>query len=430
MYRMRNFYCCIWFSIGLMATSVLGLAKDSQTPATDSATDAGLYLKVQIDQSLKTSALKPGDVVKGTLSQPVYSADREVFPSGSQVQMTVDKLERRRKEPNDHWPWAIKVFLPRHENFPTFRFGNILGSNGAQTPLEVSLVAINQERKVQAQAKSGTKPATTNTVATATSPPASSKKTSTDRIATLLAAPPENEVPAAPLALSGPATLDSGSHAKIILLGNVSAGKSRPGDTFQARIVEPVRSGSTVVLPEGTLLEGEVVKSTPPRMLSRGGSLYLKFNKLTVPGGTTTPVMASLTGIEINERSHTKIDPEGGLRADRPGKAWLLANIGVTAGLAKVSDDTTQLIIEAIVSTATDASTAGSAKIAAACVSGIFILTRHGRDVVIPKFTEMDIMFDRPVTLPGPEKTQQSSAALVEDSNDTRTYDAGFLNTR
>jgi len=71
----------------------------------------------------------------------------------------------------------------------------------------------------------------------------------------------------------------------------------------------------------------------------------------------------------------------------------------MTAGLAKVTDDTTQLIIEAIVSTATDVSTAGSAKIAAACVSGVFMLTRHGRDVVIPQFTEMNVMFDRPVWL-------------------------------
>ena len=77
----------------------------------------------------------------------------------------------------------------------------------------------------------------------------------------------------------------------------------------------------------------------------------------------------------------------------------MLANIGVTAGLAKVADDTTQLIIEALVETATDASTAGSAKIAAACVSGVFMLTRHGRDVVIPQFTEMNVMFDRPVSL-------------------------------
>jgi hypothetical protein len=35
----------------------------------------------------------------------------------------------------------------------------------------------------------------------------------------------------------------------------------------------------------------------------------------------------------------------------------------------------------------------------AACISGVFMLTRHGRDIVLPKFTEMEIVFDRPATI-------------------------------
>ena len=82
---------------------------------------------------------------------------------------------------------------------------------------------------------------------------------------------------------------------------------------------------------------------------------------------------------------------------DRPGAAWTLLNLGVTGGLAKMADDGTQLILEAILSTATDVSTAGTSRIVSACVSGVFMLTRHGRDVVLPKFTEMEITFSRPV---------------------------------
>ena len=88
------------------------------------------------------------------------------------------------------------------------------------------------------------------------------------------------------------------------------------------------------------------------------------------------------------------------MHGDRPGKAWMLLNIGVTGGIAKVADDGSQLLIEALVSTATDVSTAGTAKIVSACASGIFFLTRHGRDVVLPKYTQLKIMFNRPVSLP------------------------------
>lgn len=85
-------------------------------------------------------------------------------------------------------------------------------------------------------------------------------------------------------------------------------------------------------------------------------------------------------------------------------------NLGVTGGIAKEVDDGAQLLIEAIVSSATDVSTAGTARIVGACVSGLFMLTRHGRDVVLPKFTEMDIIFDRPVAL----STAQPAAVANE----------------
>lgn len=87
------------------------------------------------------------------------------------------------------------------------------------------------------------------------------------------------------------------------------------------------------------------------------------------------------------------------MHGDRPGKAWMLLNAGVIAGIAKELDDRTQLIIETIVSAATDASTAGTARIVSTCASTIFLLTRHGRDVVLSKYTQMKIMFDRAVEI-------------------------------
>jgi hypothetical protein len=93
------------------------------------------------------------------------------------------------------------------------------------------------------------------------------------------------------------------------------------------------------------------------------------------------------------------MDAEGRLHGEHPGKAWMAINLGVTAGVGKVADDGLQLIIEAIVSTATDVSTAGTGRIAASCASGLFLLTRHGRDVILPRFTELAVSLDRPVSL-------------------------------
>ncbi len=99
---------------------------------------------------------------------------------------------------------------------------------------------------------------------------------------------------------------------------------------------------------------------------------------------------------KLAANGYTPVDAEGHLHGDRPGKAWMALNIGLTGGIAKEVDDGAQLIIEAVVSTATDASTAGTGRILATCASTIFLLTRHGRDVVLPKFTQIKIVIDRP----------------------------------
>jgi hypothetical protein len=106
-----------------------------------------------------------------------------------------------------------------------------------------------------------------------------------------------------------------------------------------------------------------------------------------------------MTGSELDEKSHTTIDAEGRLHGERPGKAWMAINLGVTAGISKAVDDGAQLVIEALVSAATDASTAGTSRIVSSCISGIYLATRHGRDVVLPRFTEIDISLDRAVSV-------------------------------
>jgi hypothetical protein len=429
---MRLLGSLFWVLAICVSASAQSSPAEPATPAQpqiDLALPSSVYVKVRLDKSVKVSALKTGDVIQGNLAQDVYSGDQELFPSGSPVRLIVDKLGRRRRARNDHWPWVVNFFTPRHENYPTFQSAIVSLPDGKEVPLHVSLIFINRETEVHAQAKKtkGAQPpansATQAEVASATQPPSpagtESKTAGSKNVAPASGGPKDNGPfvileaanPAGSLtasdassrgsALPTSATLAAGTKAKIILLGGVSASKSRPGDAFQARLVEPVRLDSNVVLPEGTLLGGKVVARTPPRMLSRAGSILLTFTDVTLPGRVGVPAVASVTAAELDERSHTKIDPEGKLHGDRPGKAWMLINIGVTAGIAKEADDTLQLIIESIVSTATDASTAGVGRIAAACASGLFILTRHGRDVVLPRFTEMNVVFDRPVSLAG-----------------------------
>ncbi len=81
-------------------------------------------------------------------------------------------------------------------------------------------------------------------------------------------------------------------------------------------------------------------------------------------------------------------------------------NIGVAAGIAKEADDTFQLIFEAIVSTATDASTAARRRLSRLCLRHL-PGNAQGRDVVVPRFTEMDISLDRPLAVSGKLRTRR-----------------------
>jgi hypothetical protein len=377
-------------------------------PQQTTASDSSLYLKVRLDRPVKLSKLKPGDVVQGTLSSDVYSADRELFPAGSHARLTVDHLEKRRRPPDDHWPWVVKAFTPRHQAYPVFTTATVALPAG-EVPLRVSLISVSRLREVHAQAKKTQpgQPASPDQGAVEVSN-TSTKKAPTPTMVLEAANPPnppaindKNQPPSEPGA-SGPETIPAATRCRILLLTDVSASKSKPGDVVHARLLEPVLLNSRVVLPAGSLFTGRVVKQTPPRWASRAGSLNLTFTDLTLPGRTQIPVSATLAGAVLDRQSHTRIDSEGQLHGERPGKAWMAINLGVSAGLGKVSDDTLQLIIEAIVSTATDVSTAGSGRIAAGCISGVFMITRHGRDVVLPRFTEMDISLDRALTLGAP----------------------------
>jgi hypothetical protein len=418
---------------GLVMSPAFCAASDdvAAPPQRPAAADAGLYIKVQLADRIKLSKLEPGDVVEGTLARDVYSGDRELFPAGSRVRLTVDHLERRKRPRNDHWPWVVNAFTPRHENYPAFKTATVSQAQG-ESSLQVSLISVSRKREVHALAKKnksaqqpdqehGTVEVSKSNAKQSIAPvmvleafginPSAPASQNPDQQAESVMASPGIANPSS--ANPSPADLPTGTLCKILLLGDVSASKSRPDDTVRARLLEPVLLNSRVVLPAGSMIEGKVVKRTPPRWGSRAGSLSLAFTGLTLPGGNLMPITASLTGAELDRRSHTKIDAEGKLHGEHPGKAWMAINIGVTAGLAKEADDTLQLIIEAIVSTATDASTAGVGRIAATCVSGIFMVSRHGRDVILPRFTEMEISLDRPLSVTPAARTRSSVPPVI-----------------
>jgi hypothetical protein len=413
----RRSWAVLLFSLPL-AQAAMGQAS---IPATNQTTFP-LFIKVQLAKSVKLSSLKPGNVTEGNLARDVYSSDRKVFSEGSRVRLTVDHLEKKRRSKSDRWPWLFQLFLPRYETFPSFKQAAISVADGSESELHVSLLSARRRTEVQpAPKKRGKKVEDANVSATienAGVPSIDRRSHSGGHSASGVVMALEAQESSSGTSARDPefsvstnsATLPAGTICRILLLHEISASKSHPGDAIEARLLEPVQLGSHTVLPTGSIFEGSVLRSVSPRMLSRAGSLLIGFTGIRLPNGNHVPVSASLTEVEVNRGSHTKLDAEGRLHGDRPGVAWMLINGGVTAGIAKEVDDGTQLVLEAILSSATDASTAGTARIAGAIVSGIFMLTRHGRDVVLPGYTELNIMLNRAVTVSSPSGAAEKAA--------------------
>ena len=382
-----------FFIAAILATSIgLPCAGAAQNQANS---QAPLIVEVQLDGTPKLSSLKPGDRLQGAVKNGVYSGERELIRSGSRIGLTVSSVERRRRAHSDRWPWVVRLFTPRRTRCPAALAATVRLPDGSTRPFSLTFVSATHQVELRAKTKSqGSR---------AGSPPAIKRQPGMNSTLVLeLGRPADGEAQSAqfaPIPAPGRNGVTTGTVAHLRLLGDLRASTSRAGDTFFARLTEPIFLNSSLVLPEGSLVQGKVVRSVAPRRLSRSGSLSLSFTELSLPSGRNIGISASPSSVTVDRTSGLSMNAEGELKGAGPGKARLLIDLGVTGGISKVTDDSFQLIAEALVSTATDASTAGSARIVAAAFSGIYWLTRRGRDVTLPRYTRIEITFDRPAAL-------------------------------
>lgn len=392
--------------------STLGLCSGVRAQSSSpTGNEFPLFVKIQLDSSVKLSSLKAGESVEGNLTRDVYSPENKVFASGSHIRLTVSRLERKRKIPSEKWPWIAKIFLPHHENSPVFDDVAISMPDGTKSAIQASLLSSSRMEEVRVPPSRGGGKKSEDTASIDANPTetAAEKNASASHGPVLYleayrtSVEPVETSGWAHSGSSGSSILPAGTRCRVLLLEDVSASKSHVGDEIHARLLEPILSDSKVVIAAGSVFEGRVMKATPPRIPSRAGSLTIAFDAVRLPEGHRVPVSASLASVDVNAGSPLKMDREGRLHGSRPGAIWMLINGGVAGGVAKEVDDGTQLIVEAIISTATDVSTAGTARIAGSIASGVFMLTRKGHDVVLPNHTEMAITLNRPLVFSAQE---------------------------
>jgi hypothetical protein len=119
-------------------------------------------------------------------------------------------------------------------------------------------------------------------------------------------------------------------HAR--LLAPISSATAHKGAPVEATVTRPLfAAGHTLLIPEGSLLLGEVVDAHPARRLHRNGNVHFVFHQIQLPSGAVHRIQGYLEGIEADFDAHLALDSEGAARARSPKTRFIFPAIAIAA---------------------------------------------------------------------------------------------------
>jgi hypothetical protein len=181
--------------------------------------------------------------------------------------------------------------------------------------------------------------------------------------------------------------IPAGTEIHATLDSALSSKTSRAGDTFTATVTEPVTGQSgAVAIPAGSKLRGQVSNVEQGKIIPtlRGKArMDVRFNDVVLPNGTTLPITATLLG--VSDKAGAKAGEEGQVTDTTQGKE-VAKDVGIGAGLGTVAG---LLFGSALKGLAIGALAGGG-----------YILATQGRDVQLPRDSQLNIRLDHQLSVP------------------------------
>jgi hypothetical protein len=108
-----------------------------------------------------------------------------------------------------------------------------------------------------------------------------------------------------------------GSVVHACLLTPLDSSTAKRGTPVQAILTEPLFSAKhQLILPEGSLMQGIVVRARPARRLHHNGELRFTFQRIEPVRAQPRSVEGSLEGVAVDKRENLNLDSEGGAKAE------------------------------------------------------------------------------------------------------------------
>lgn len=179
----------------------------------------------------------------------------------------------------------------------------------------------------------------------------------------------------------------AGTHIGLAFRNAVDTKHSHEGDHIYLETVAPVSVGGRVVIPRGSFVNGTITGSKAAGAFKGKGELYIRFDTLILPNGTTRDFRSHLVSTDASAQG--KVDPnEGKVTGERNSSgegrgaaegAGIGGAVGGVAGAAS-GHPITGLGV-------------GAGAGAAAGVASV--LVKHRPDVSLPRGTVVDMVLDR-----------------------------------
>ena len=334
---------------------------------------AGTPLRVALEE--KVNVRKAGQQVTATVLEPVYAYDRIVVPAGTTVVGHIERIDTTHGAKRARAMLAGDFTPPR---YALVAFDKLVATDGRSTAMQTAVsagtenvalrVADSKEPGVVARAREEAARQVKQSIAVITAPGKMERlkdaaiqslpyhptylRKGTVYTARLMSALDFGEAMRTERAPAGstPAP-DSILNARLVTpLDSIASTK---GTRIEATLTQPVFSADhLLILPEGTILRGEVTFSQAARRFHRNGKLRFLFESVQVPDADEQTMLGSLYSAESGAVSRLAIDEEGGATSTSSKARFIAPAIGalaLTASLhGRVETDSDSLAPETI----------------------------------------------------------------------------------
>ena len=178
-------------------------------------------------------------------------------------------------------------------------------------------------------------------------------------------------------------TLPAGSEIQVQLITTLSSKTNEAGDTWSAKVVEPIFLKGKEVFPEGSFVDGHITYLKGPGHAKGRGEMRLVVDSIANPEGAKYNIVASLKDAEGADVK----DQEGTLQGpSKDGKGTAVeTGIGAAAGAG----------VGAIAHGGTGALYGAGIGAAAGLIHGSL---KKGKDIIVPAGLEMTFVIPRDTT--------------------------------